>query len=189
MRENIMVREDRAMRSLAQQMASYGSYHRDRRNRLTHFVGVPLIVFAILIPLSLARFTAGGMVLTLADLVTFAAVAYYLALDAVLALALTAILAPMLWGADLLAQQETTTALAIFLGCFLIGWAIQLLGHRFEGNKPALLDNIFQIFAAPIFLVGEAAFALGCKSDLRCEIERRLAAGEFPQDWTRRHPP
>ncbi|MDR3437682.1 Mpo1-like protein [Telmatospirillum sp.] len=162
------------MKSLAQQMASYGSYHRDRRNRLTHFVGVPLIIFAILIPMSLLRVSVGVGV-SLAELFVLAVLIYYLVLDSALAIALGVIIAPLLWIADSLAQWNTTTALAIFLACFVVGWAIQLLGHRFEGNRPALLDNLFQIFAAPIFLAGEAAFALGLRGTLRREVEQGMA--------------
>ena len=33
----------------------------------------------------------------------------------------------------------------------------------FEGRKPALADNLFQIFVAPIFLAAEVFFALGYK--------------------------
>ena len=164
------------MTSLAQQMAAYGRYHRDRRNRLTHFFGVPLIIFAILIPMSMARLSAGGIEVTLADIFILAALAYYATLDATLAAALAVVVTPMLWIAGRLAGQDAMTASEIFIACFILGWAIQLLGHRFEGNKPALLDNIFQIFAAPIFLTGEAAFALGLKRDLRREIERQIIA-------------
>ena len=32
----------------ARQLAVYASYHRDERNRATHFIGIPAIVFAIL---------------------------------------------------------------------------------------------------------------------------------------------
>ena len=28
-------------------MVQYAQYHRDRRNIITHFIGIPLIVFAI----------------------------------------------------------------------------------------------------------------------------------------------
>ncbi|MEQ9449034.1 MAG: DUF962 domain-containing protein, partial [Rhodospirillaceae bacterium] len=35
-----------------EQMGMYAAYHRDRRNQLTHHVGVPLIVFAILLGLA-----------------------------------------------------------------------------------------------------------------------------------------
>jgi uncharacterized membrane protein YGL010W len=166
------------MTSLAQQMVSYGRYHRDRRNRLTHFIGVPLIIFAILIPLSLARFPVAGEEVTLAEVFILACLGYYVVLDVLLTLALAAIIAPLLWIADRLAHQNIMLALAVFLACFLFGWTVQLLGHRFEGNKPALLDNIFQIFAAPIFLTGEAAFALGYRADLRREIAHRMTTGD-----------
>jgi len=51
----------------------------------------------------------------------------------------------------------------------------QLVGHVFEGRRPALSDNLFQIFIAPIFLVAEVFFALGLKRDVRRKIEERLA--------------
>jgi len=35
------------LRSALQLLVRYAAYHRDRRNILTHFVGVPLIVFAV----------------------------------------------------------------------------------------------------------------------------------------------
>ena len=35
------------MLTLKQQMQSYGAYHRDPRNKLTHFVGVPLVTFSL----------------------------------------------------------------------------------------------------------------------------------------------
>lgn len=169
------------MTSLAERMASYGSYHRDRRNRLTHFVGVPLIIFALLLAMSLARLTIGGVPLTLAEAFIVVTLAYYCALDTILAAALAVIILPLLMLADRWANHDGHSAMALSAGLFLSGWAIQLLGHRFEGNRPALLDNIFQIFAAPIFLTGEAAFLLGYRNDLRSEVERRIASGDFPK--------
>jgi uncharacterized membrane protein YGL010W len=40
----------------------------------------------------------------------------------------------------------------------------------FEGRKPALADNLFQIFVAPIFLAAEVFFALGYKPELHQRI-------------------
>ena len=37
------------MSNLPALLADYGAYHRDPRNRLTHYFGVPAIVYAILI--------------------------------------------------------------------------------------------------------------------------------------------
>lgn len=39
----------------ARQLAIYASDHRDERNRATHFIGIPAIVFSILVPLALVR--------------------------------------------------------------------------------------------------------------------------------------
>ena len=36
------------MRKATELMVKYAAYHRDRRNIATHFVGVPMIVFAII---------------------------------------------------------------------------------------------------------------------------------------------
>jgi len=64
-------------------------------------------------------------------------------------------------------------SLAWFLVLFIAGWALQLWGHAFEGRKPALVDNLFQIFVAPIFLAAEAFFALGYKPRLQETVQRR----------------
>ena len=46
------------------------------------------------------------------------------------------------------------------------------MGHVFEGRRPALSDNLFQIFIAPVFLVAEVFFALGLKPDLLKKSKR-----------------
>ena len=51
-----------------------------------------------------------------------------------------------------------------------------MIGHVFEGKKPALADNFFQIFIAPIFLMAEIFFALGYKRDVAERIEKFSAA-------------
>ena len=44
------------MTSLKEQLVSYGAYHQDPRNKLTHFVGVPLVTFSLFLVLSWFRF-------------------------------------------------------------------------------------------------------------------------------------
>jgi uncharacterized membrane protein YGL010W len=60
-----------------------------------------------------------------------------------------------------------------FAVLFVGGWILQLVGHVFEGRKPALADNLFQIFVAPIFLAAEVFFALGYKHDLHRRVQER----------------
>lgn len=161
------------MKTLEDQMSFYAAYHQDARNKATHFVGVPVIVFSLMIPLGWLRTDLGGYPLSAALVVTALLLAYYLVLDVPLGLAMAAVFALMLWGAEPLSQAPLGTGLAWFAALFIGGWALQLWGHAYEGRKPALVDNLFQIFVAPIFLAAEAFFALGYKAQLHEEVQRR----------------
>ena len=161
------------MKTLEDQMSFYAAYHQDARNKATHFVGVPLIVFSLLIPLGWLRADVGGVTLSAALVVTCVLLLYYLVLDVPLALAMAAIFALMLWGAEPLSQAALPASLAWFLVLFVVGWALQLWGHVYEGRKPALVDNLFQVFVAPIFLAAEVFFALGYKPGLHEAVQRR----------------
>ncbi len=161
------------MKTLEDQMSFYAAYHQDARNKATHFVGVPLIVFSLMIPLGWLRAEIGGATVTAALAVTSVLLLYYLVLDVPLGLAMGAVFALMLWGAEPLSQAPLGTSLAWFLALFVGGWALQLWGHVYEGRKPALVDNLFQIFVAPIFLAAEVFFTLGYKPRLHEAVQRR----------------
>ena len=149
------------------QMAMYASYHRDRRNKMTHFVGVPAIVFAILIPMAMVDlWTTGGYTVTLATVFVATVLIYYLLCDFPLGIAMTVVNLPLLLLATWVAELGAATAWTAFAVLFIGGWIFQLVGHIFEGRKPALLDNLLQIFIAPMFLAAEVAVASGWRGDL-----------------------
>jgi uncharacterized membrane protein YGL010W len=160
------------MKGLPEHMAFYAAYHRDPRNVATHAVGVPVIVFSLMVVLSLAMLPGTGV--SLALVVTAVLLLYYVVLDGALGIAMAIVLLPLLWLADGVAGAGTATALAVFLVLFVGGWALQLIGHKLEGNRPALTASLFQVFMAPIFLMAEAFFALGLRSELRHDVERRV---------------
>ena len=161
------------VKTLEQEMAIYAAYHRDPRNKATHFVGVPLIMLALLVPLSLHRFELVGFSVTPAMLVAAALLAYYFVLDFALAVAMLVVLGALIWLAELLAAGGAARAWTWFGAAFVGGWILQLTGHVFEGRRPALVDNLFQIFIAPIFLCAEVFFALGYKGRLQEAVHRR----------------
>ncbi|WP_114392106.1 DUF962 domain-containing protein [Oleisolibacter albus] len=165
------------MSKLAGHMAFYAAYHRHPHNKLTHFFGVPTIVFSLLLAMSALRMEVAGQPVTLAMAFVAVMTVYYISLDALIGVTVGLLTLPFLWLADLVSQMETGTAVGIGVAAFVIGWAIQLLGHKFEGNKPALLQNIFQIFVAPLFLTTELFFALGLRKQLEGEVDRLVAGG------------
>jgi len=167
------------MTSLAEHMAFYSLYHRDPRNRLSHFFGVPVIVYAILIPMSFGRIPLGGMEVSVSGIFAGIMLVYYLSLDWMLGLAMAAVFVPICWAAQATAALGLGTALTMFGVAFVGGWVVQLIGHKFEGNRPALLDNLFQTLVSPIFLTAEIFFMLGLKLSLKEEVERRVLTRDF----------
>ena len=166
------------MKTLDEQMAVYAAYHQDARNKATHFLGVPAIMLALFIPLSWLRFEAGSLSITAAMLLGGSVVLYYFFLDIPLALAMLAVTAAFIALAQAIAALGSAQGWAAFGALFIGGWALQLIGHVFEGRKPALLDNLFQVFIAPIFLCAEIFFALGYKKALHSAVQQRVKRGK-----------
>ena len=126
------------MQTLEQQMSFYAAYHQDPRNKASHFVGVPMIIFGLFIALGWARVDVGGATLTAAMLLAAVVLVWYFLLDVPLALAMLAVNALLLYLADSVATQPMATGAVWFAVFFGGGWVIQLIGHVWEGRKPAL---------------------------------------------------
>jgi uncharacterized membrane protein YGL010W len=163
---------------LAEQLSAYGAYHRDWRNKLTHFVGVPLVTFALFVFLGWLRFAPAPEVpFTGATLFYLVVFLYYLRLDWQVALLQAPFSLALLLLADRVALWPFGQSLAVFAAAFVVGWAVQLLGHGFEGRRPALADNLLQIFNAPLFLTVEVLLLAGFRQDLRGPAGGPTAAG------------
>jgi uncharacterized membrane protein YGL010W len=150
------------------QLASYASVHRDPRNKATHFIGIPVIVFSLLLILSLWRLEIGGREWTMSLIVAILAALGWIALDFGVGVAMAIILVPTWYAAEAFygALGSSSAAWVAFGVLFVGGWVLQFLGHHYEGKRPALLDNIFQGFIGPMFLVAETMVALGYRADL-----------------------
>ena len=161
------------MKTLEEQMAFYAAYHQDARNKATHFVGVPVIMLSLFVPLAWLRADLGGIVVTAAMVFAAVVLVYYLLLDVALGLAMLVFTGVLVWIAERIAALGPVSGWTWFAILFIGGWILQLVGHVFEGRKPALTDNLFQIFVAPIFLAAEVFFALGYKRRLHERVQER----------------
>src|SRR5690348_16519230 len=123
------------MKSIEQQMATYAAYHQDARNKATHFIGVPLIVLALFIPLAWLRIDLGGMAISAAMLLSALVLAYYFMLDVPLALAMLVVFALLAWLGDSIAMRGSAAGWTWFGLLFIGGWILQLVGHLYEGRR------------------------------------------------------
>jgi len=59
---------------------------------------------------------------------------------------------------------------------FVLGWAIQFVGHIFEGRKPAFVDDVVGLLVGPMFVVGEVLMMAGMLSGMHSLIEAQAGA-------------
>ncbi len=162
------------MKTLIDQLAQYGAYHRDPRNIHTHLVGVPMIMLAVTVLLSRPTFMAGALPLSLAVLAALASALFYLRLDPRFGIAMALVLAAMLAIGQWVAAQSTLVWLVAGVGLFVVGWVIQFVGHYYEGKKPAFVDDLAGLLVGPLFVVAEIAFAFKMRLEVRAAVEARV---------------
>lgn len=159
------------MRTLEQHITQYAAYHRDQRNINTHFVGIPLIVFGAI--LAFAQISFGAI--HAGWLVAFIAMIYYLILDRPLGFAMVVYLGITTAIASLVtAKTSEWGGLVIAAISFILGWALQFLGHKYEGVKPAFVDDIMGLAIGPLFVMTEFFFMLRLKPTLKKYVEDRV---------------
>lgn len=162
------------MRNATELLAQYAEYHRDRRNIVSHFVGVPMIVFGIGVLLARPAAPAFGISLTPAWIAFSLAAAWYLTRgNVVLGIAVSAAVGILIRLGHQVAGGSVGVWLGWGAGFFAFGWLIQLMGHWYEGRKPAFVDDVVGLLVGPMFVTAEAMFMLGWNKPLLTEIERR----------------
>lgn len=64
---------------------------------------------------------------------------------------------------------------SLLIGGQIFGWALQLLGHRIEGNRPALLERKISFVMGPLMVLVELLEHLGVR--FRFAARARAAVG------------
>lgn len=161
-----------AMRNLEQQITQYAAYHRDRRNIATHFFGVPMIVFSVV--LALSPFAVNGVNVALLALAM--AAVYYIFLDVALGTAMLIFLFVCYLISIYINAKigHTGVVMGMAVALFVVGWIIQFIGHKYEGMKPAFTDDIMGLIIGPLFIMTEVFFVLGLKAGLKKYVEDRV---------------
>ncbi|MCH7304347.1 DUF962 domain-containing protein [Acinetobacter sp. NIPH 1869] len=158
------------MTNLERLLSQYAAYHLDRNNVVTHFVGIPLIVFSILCLTARAGVEISGFSITLAMLLIVLSTIYYISLDklfGILMLILFVLVYPL---AVKIAALAMWSWLGASIGIFVVGWVFQFVGHYFEKKKPAFVDDLIGLAIGPLFVLAEFVFLLGFRKPLHQRI-------------------
>lgn len=157
---------------LQRQLADYVEYHRDPWNCAMHVLGILLLFLGATLPLSMWSVSLFGLQTTVATLLAFPVLIYWIVLDFALGAAIAGVAVLLLWTAMAIISHASITTVCVTTAVLIIaGVASQIIGHRvFEQRQPALVDNPTHLLLGPIFVMAKLFIALGFRHDLAAII-------------------
>ncbi|EPG38103.1 Mpo1 family 2-hydroxy fatty acid dioxygenase [Acinetobacter colistiniresistens] len=158
------------MTNLERLLSQYAAYHLDRNNIVTHFVGIPLIVFSILCLTARAGVEISSVSVTLASVLIVLSTIYYLSLDKLFGILMLILLVLAYPLAVKIAALPMWSWFGASIGIFVVGWGFQFVGHYFEKKKPAFVDDVIGLAIGPLFVLAEFVFLLGFRQTLHQRI-------------------
>ncbi len=158
------------MTNLERLLSQYAAYHLDRNNILTHFIGIPLIVFSILCLTARAGVEISSVSVTLASILILLSTIYYISLDKLFGILMLIIFIAVYPLAVKIAALPMWSWLGASIGIFVVGWVFQFIGHYFEKKKPAFVDDLIGLAIGPLFVLAEFVFLLGFRKPLHQRI-------------------
>lgn len=126
---------------LKQKFQHYEEFHQTKLNKMTHLVGIPLIVFSSVLLLSNIPLLAEILIL----LISF----YYIQLSTKLGF-----IAFITFFLNLLVAKFITNDFVFAFTLFILGWIFQFIGHFiFEKKSPAFLKNLEHLLIGPLWCI------------------------------------
>lgn len=160
---------------LMEMLTGYAAAHRHPVNVAVHMVGIPVIMFGVLIPLTWVTIGVDGFEASLAWLVVAGFFLFYMTLDALFAVVFLVFAALMTWLAGIVGDLPIRASGSIAAAAFVGGYLAQFIGHAIEKSPPVILKHPVQAnLAAPFFTVVEAFKLLGLRDELFVEVRKRV---------------
>jgi uncharacterized membrane protein YGL010W len=156
-------------------LTGYAAAHQNPFNIFVHMIGIPTIMFGVLIPLTWLQMEVQGFAVSLAHVVMLGFFLFYLTLDVLFAIVFIVFalaIAQLATWVGAMPMAGTIAAVAFFGG-----YALQFVGHAVEKSMPVLVKHPIQAnLAAPFFTVVEMFKILRLRDDLFAEVQNQITA-------------
>jgi uncharacterized membrane protein YGL010W len=153
------------MRTAAEWLADYGISHRNRANKLLHFICVPIIVWCVIGLLWCTPFPSALRTTfpptNWGSLAVLAALIYYAYLSVPLALGALPTLAAVLWSIHQLQHAVRVPLWGVCIVLFVAAWIGQFIGHAIEGKRPSFFKDVQFLLIGPLWLLADLYRRLG----------------------------
>jgi uncharacterized membrane protein YGL010W len=162
---------------LMEMLTGYAASHRHPVNVFVHLVGIPTIMFGVLVPLTWVGFDAGIATVNLAHCAVVGFFLFYLTLDSVFAAVFLVLGLVVAYLARIVGELPLVVSGTVAAAAFFGGYIAQFIGHAVEKSMPVLLRHPVQAnLAAPFFQVVEVFKLLGLRTELFDAVQRNIEA-------------
>ena len=142
------------MRDIQSWLDEYSMSHRNPKNKLIHWICVPIILWTVIALLWSIPFPAfAGPWINVATIVAFLSILYYAMLSLSLALGMTVISGFFLYSCHLLSAHVAMPLWLIAIVAFVLAWIGQFIGHEIEGKKPSFFRDVQFLMIGPAWLL------------------------------------
>src|SRR5262245_14182141 len=144
------------MRSVEQWLSEYGDSHQNAKNKLLHWICVPIIVVSLVgllwsLPVPQAMREISPL-LNWGALLLAAGVLYYLLMSVSLALGMAVFVAivtlSVLW-----LERLPWPLWLVCIALFVVAWIGQFIGHHYEGKRPSFFKDVQFLMIGPLWLL------------------------------------
>jgi uncharacterized membrane protein YGL010W len=144
------------MRTVQQWFDEYGESHQDPRNKVLHWICVPIIVVSLVgllwsLPVP-AAFASISPLLNWGTLLVAAALVYYFAMSWSLAVGMLVFVAAIITALALL-DRLSVSLWILCVALFVLAWIGQFIGHQYEGRRPSFFKDIQFFMIGPLWLL------------------------------------
>jgi len=145
------------MKSITQWLEEYGVSHKNKTNKIIHYLCVPTIymtVFGLLwsIPFPIADMP---MWINWSTVIAIPAMFFYFSLSFTVGLGMTLlsalVVAFLQWWQ--LTMADTMSVLVMSVLVFVIAWILQFVGHHVEGKKPSFIKDVQFLLIGPAWIL------------------------------------
>jgi len=140
------------MRKIDELFGRYNESHRNRSNKIIHWICVPLIMWSVLAALWAWTPVAAYALIALA-------LTYYVSISPAIALGMLAVSALMVLTLAAIEDRLLIAAAVVFIAA----WIGQFVGHKIEGKKPSFFEDLTFLLIGPAWLLGFVYRRLGIR--------------------------
>ena len=160
---------------LMDMLTGYALAHQHPLNIAVHFVGIPIIMLGVFIPLSWVGVDIPGMSINLAHAATFGLFVFYFTLDRIFSVVFLLYALPIAMLATKIGAEPLAVSGTVAAATFFGGYIAQFVGHAVEKSTPVILKHPVQAnLAAPFFIVVEIFSIVGLRDEMFKEVQRRI---------------